>query len=300
MTLRAIRVQPLLDRYLRRFDVQSHIPRDPLQFPRLYTAPPDIEVAGFVAASLAFGRVQAFRPVVARLLTLLGPSPAETLKSLHAGTVEQRERADDVVREAAAKRYRWLEEADIEALLRAIGSVLDEHGSLEEAFAAGDDGGDNTWAALGNFLDDLRARATAVHPDPEARGRAIAFLFPSTSGTAACKRQHLFLRWMVRRDDRGADLGIWSGIDPARLIMPCDTHTARIGHALGLCSDAKPGRRSADELTAAMRLMSADDPVRYDFAICHLGISGGCSARFVPTICDGCDLKRACRWWTSV
>jgi uncharacterized protein (TIGR02757 family) len=300
LTLRPIRVRPLLDRYHDLFDVERHIRRDPLQFPRQYTDPADIEVAGFIAASLAFGRVASFKPVVSRLLGVLGPSPAATLSALHTGPVEVREGADDAVREAAARKYRWLEPADIESLLRALASVLSVHGSLEAAFAAGDDPDHpDTWPALEAFLSDLRTRAIAVHPDPEGRSRALAFLFPSTK-TAACKRQHLFLRWMVRTDDRGADLAIWDAVDPSRLVMPCDTHTARIGHALGLCVAAKPSRRTADQLTNAMRLMNAEDPVRYDFALCHLGISGGCKARFVPTICGACGLKEACRWWDNV
>lgn len=295
MTERARRVLPLLDRYYDRFDVAEHIPRDPLQFPHAYNDPADIEVAGFVAASMAFGRVTAFAPVVERLLGVLGPSPAATLQSLHGGITEVREVADDAVREAAGRKYRWLECMDIEALLRAVASVLAEHGTLEEAFAVWDDGGPDTWVALGGFLDDLRERAREAHPDPEGRSRALAFLFPSTKRTAACKRQHLFLRWMARPDDRGADLGIWTSLDPARLVMPCDTHTARIGHALGLCSSPKPGRRTADQLTAAMREMHAADPVRYDFALCHLGISGGCRAQPLP-VCDTCTLQPGCRW----
>jgi len=287
-------VKPPLDRYYAAFDAAAHVPRDPLQFPHRYPHPPDAEVAAFVAATLAFGRVTAFAAVLDALLGELGPSPSVTLRSLYAGTVESREAADDAVRQAASRRYRWIGPDDLQALLRAVGAVSAEHGSLEEAFAAGDPGGPDTWDGLGAFLADLKARAASMHPDPEGRSRALAFLFPSTRGGAACKRQHLFLRWMVR--DEAPDLGLWSTVDPARLVMPCDTHTARIGHALGLCGRPEPGRRTADQLTASMRAMHPADPVRYDFSLCHLGISGGCRARRVPEVCDPCELRRACRW----
>jgi len=287
-------LRPLLDRHVAAFDAAAHVPRDPLQFPHRYVDSADVEVVGFLAATLAFGRVAAFSAVVDPLLGALGPRPAVTLRSLEGGTVEAAEAADDAVRAAAARRYRWLGPDDLEALLRAVGALLREHGSLEAAFVAHDPGGPDTWPALGGLLDDLRERARAAHPDPDGRARALAFVFPSTKGAAACKRQHLFLRWMVRGEP--PDLGLWSSVDPARLVMPCDTHTARIGHALGLCARPGPGRRTADELTAALRAMCPEDPVRYDFALCHLGISGGCRGRRIDAVCTPCDLRRACRW----
>ncbi len=279
---------PLLERYYGRFDAAAHIPRDPIQFPHRCARPEDIEAVAFIAASLAFGRVASFGAVLDFLLERLGEHPAEVLREASRGSTPARAR----VHAAAATKYRWLESAELEALLLAVGSVLAE-GSLEDHFLRFEG---NTWSALEGFLGDLRARAAAAHPAPQERSRALAFLFPSTR-TAACKRQHLFLRWMVRPDREGADFGLWTRVSPASLVMPCDVHTARIGHALGLCSRPKASRRTANELTVALRRIDAEDPVRFDFALCHLGISGGCRGRRIEAICGGCDLREACRWW---
>lgn len=278
----------LLELHQSRFNGPAHILRDPVQFPRRYERPDDQEAVAFLAATLAFGRVAAFGAVLDTLLSDLGPRPAQTLRE--AAT----ERGRATLGKAGARRYRWLAPEDITALLFAVGGALSEHGSLQTLFAVSPATG--TWDRLGAFLLALRLRATHAHPAPEQRGRALAFLFPSTEGSAACKRQHLFLRWMVRPDTEGVDLGLWTTVSPADLIMPCDVHTARIGHALGLTSRAAPGRRSADQLTRGLRAVDPRDPVRFDFALCHLGISGGCRARRIDAVCGSCALQPACRW----
>jgi uncharacterized protein (TIGR02757 family) len=271
----------LLGTFVDRFDADAHIPKDPLQFPHRYSDRADVEAVAFLSASLAFGRVASFSAVLESMLSALGPSPAQALVDLD----------EDTLRRATPKRYRWLAEEDLRALLRAVGSTLAAHGSLEAAYVVTGE----PWADLGRFLDGLRCEAERHHPAPTERARALAFLFPRTRGAAACKRQHLFLRWMVRRSH--PDLGLWSRLEPSALVMPCDVHTARIGHALGLNSRPEPSRKTADELTRALREIDPSDPVRFDFALCHLGISGGCKARRIEAVCSDCDLKSACRWW---
>ena len=273
---------PLLELYASRFEATAHVSRDPLQFPHRYADPADIEAVAFLAASLAFGRVASFSRVLEAMLEALGPAPAATLA--------QRDRL--VFKRAAPRRYRWLATDELEALLFAVGEALVECGSLEGLYTRGAEG--EPWSDLGRFLATLRRHAEHHHPAPRDRARALAFLFPSTAAAAACKRQHLFLRWMVR--DSAPDFGLWSAIDPAALVMPCDVHTARIGHALGLCPRPEPCRRTADALTAALRAIDPRDPVRFDFALCHLGISGGCRAEWIEAVCGSCDLRPACRW----
>ena len=275
------RLGPLLERYAARFDAAAHIARDPLQFPHRCADPTDAEAVAFLAASLAFGRVASFSAVLETMLDALGPRPAQRLT----------EADPDLLQRASRRRYRWLAPDELAALLFAIGDALAEHGTLEALYAEGARG--EAWGDLGRFLADLRRRAEQHHPAPRERARALAFLFPSTAGSAACKRQHLFLRWMVRRTP--PDLGLWSTIDPGALIMPCDVHTARIGHALGLCSRPDPSRRTADELTSSLRALDPEDPVRFDFALCHLGISGGCRGERIEAVCGSCDLRAACR-----
>lgn len=285
--LRTSEIKPLLERLYGSFDFALHVERDPLKFLHRYQEPRDVEVVGLISASLAFGRVRAFCGVLEPLLSSLGPHPAEVLGDMRGGVGA----AD------CGAGYRWLQPQDLRAMLEAIGRALREAGSLQALFASHDEGGEDTWKALGGFLMALRRWAAEAHEDAEGRSRALAFLFPSVHGDAACKRQHLFLRWMARSPKEGADLCLWTGIEPARLVIPCDVHVGRIGHALGLASKPEPGRSTADEITRNLRLVDPVDPVRFDFALAHLGISSGCRAQPISSVCTGCGLRTACRWW---
>jgi uncharacterized protein (TIGR02757 family) len=123
--------------------------------------------------------------------------------------------------------------------------------------------------------------------------RALDHLLPDASRGAACKRLLLYLRWMVRRDD--VDLGAWEGIvPPSALVIPLDTHVSRLSRLLGLTCRADLSWRTAEEITASLRRLSPEDPVRYDFALCHLGMSGACPARRSAERCRACPLAPAC------
>lgn len=304
-TPRIVRLKPLLELHYGDFDFKGHIPRDPVRFPHLFEDRADIEVIGFIAAALAFGRVAAFEPHLARICEELGSAPAQLLKDATADKPDPD--ALEAIDRATAWRYRWLTSEDLRAMLLALGKALHRWGSLEESFQAHVPAKPKkkekelgVWLPLGAWLKALRALALEEHPQPEARHRAMAFLFPSTDGAAACKRQHMFLRWMVRPPKEDVDFGIWTVLTPAELVPPCDTHTARIGHALGMCSTADPGRKTADELTRSLRLFDPEDPARFDFALAHLGISGGCRAQYLPTTCDTCGLREVCQWWGRI
>ncbi|MCO4772207.1 MAG: TIGR02757 family protein [Deltaproteobacteria bacterium] len=299
---RVVTTGALLERHYTDFNFEAHVPRDPVQFPHRYERPEDVEVIGFIAASLAFGRVAAFEPHLAEICGQLGDEPAATLKAAAQESPDPKALAR--VEEASGWQYRWIKPADLRALLLALGRSLNEWGTLEKGFAAGlPKRGTKAWkergiwGPLGTFLQAMKQHAIAVHEAPEERARALGFLFPSVKGAAACKRQHMFLRWMVRPKTEGIDFGLWTSLKPKDLVCPADVHTARIGNALGLCSSPEPSRKVADELTRSLRLFDNDDPTRFDFALAHLGISGGCRAAYFPTVCETCALKECCQWW---
>lgn len=288
-------LRELLEEHCRSFEPAQHIARDPIQFPHRYDDPDDIEAVAFLAASLAFGRVSAFAPIIHQLLLGLGPKPATALRDGVSTTMGNKQ-----VRDAVTRGYRWLQEDELRALLFSVGETLCQHGSIEQAFLGGESmADDDTWSALGQLLSTMREQARAHHPRAAERARALAFLFPSARGTAPCKRQHLFLRWMVRSPLDGVDFGLWDTVKPRNLVIPCDVHVARIGHALGIASKKDPSRAVANEITTALREVDPDDPVRFDFALAHLGISGGCRGRRVDAVCNDCNLRTACRWWTG-
>jgi len=120
----------------------------------------------------------------------------------------------------------------------------------------------------------------------------VCYFFPRPSAGSACKRLNLFLRWMVRKD--AIDLGVWSSVSPSRLVIPLDTHVIRVGRCLRLTRYASPGWKMAADITASLRAVDAADPVRYDFALCHVGMMGACG--FEQEQGDRqCPLRGSCR-----
>ena len=126
--------------------------------------------------------------------------------------------------------------------------------------------------------------------------RGLEHLLPDPRRRSACKRLLLFLRWMVRPDD-GVDLGLWSQIPTRALLIPLDVHLFRIARNLGLSARRSAGWAMAEEVTARLREVDADDPVKLDFALCHLGISRACPSRRDPVKCASCQIRHACIRW---
>jgi uncharacterized protein (TIGR02757 family) len=171
--------------------------------------------------------------------------------------------------------------------------MLRESGSIENYFLDGDD---RSAEDIAPALDAFSRRAMEIDLRP-AYGRvpkrpAVGYFFPRPSGGSACKRLNLFLRWMVRKD--AIDLGVWTRVSPSRLIVPLDTHVIRLGRCLRLTRYATPGWKMAAEITASLRVLDPDDPVRYDFSLCHVGMMSACGFGR-PQGDRQCPLKGLCR-----
>jgi uncharacterized protein (TIGR02757 family) len=286
---RAEVLRPLLERLDASIDRTRRVGFDPVELPRRYRAPDDQEVAGLVAASLAYGRADVFKPILERVLAVMGPSPATFVQGWA--------RAPDPSA-LSWFLYRFNRPADLAALLAAIGEARRAHGSLGARFAAlfrAEGGGPGALRpALARFAAELRD-APAARPLLARRGRrGLRHLLPDPSGPGASKRWNLYLRWMVRGPDE-VDLGAWSGVPRSALVVPLDTHVLRIGRCLGLTARRDASWRTAEEITAGLRRLDPEDPVRYDFTICHLGMSGACPARRDRARCAACPLAEVCR-----
>jgi uncharacterized protein (TIGR02757 family) len=284
----AATLRPLLEQLDSTLDRAARLAADPVELPRRYADAGDQEVAGLLAASLAYGRADLFKPILARLLDQLGPSPAAGVAAFAAAP------------DPAAFdwfRYRFNQPADLAALLGAIGHLRAVHGSLGARFTALFAGGGGGPSALRPALAALAAELRGAPPVGallRGRGtRGLRHLLPDAAGPGAAKRWNLFLRWMVRGPD-AVDLGAWPGVPRAALLVPLDTHLHRVARRLGLTRRADAGWRTAEEITAGLRLVEPGDPVRYDFALCHLGMSGACPARLAPTHCAACPLLSGC------
>lgn len=282
---RAARLRPLLDAFLARHDPRLRIPSDPVELVHRYRRAEDLEIAGLLCTSLAYGRVDLFKPVLARLLDRMGPSPADFCRRLPTG----RDWAglEDVV-------YRFNRGADLGCLLWACGEAQRDFGSLGALFVRSLREGNGTLRdGLERFTGWLRSRDFGPVRKQLGRPRALEHLLPAPSTGGACKRLNLYLRWMVRGRDEGVDFGLWP-LPPALLVIPLDTHIARMARNLGLTARRDLSWRTAEEITAALRLLDPADPIKYDFALCHFGMSGACPPLRRADRCLACELRPGC------
>jgi uncharacterized protein (TIGR02757 family) len=255
-----------LDDLYRSFD-HVNSASDPIHIVRRYSRHEDREVVGFCAAALAFGRVASVLHSIEALLGVLGPHPAEFVRRFD--PARDRGPIEPLV-------HRWIRGRDLVALLVILRRMLQESGSVEAFFVAGDD---PSQPDVGPALDSFSERALATDLRA-AYGRrlpsrpGVCYFFPRPAAGSACKRLNLFLRWMVRRDE--IDLGVWTRVSPTRLVVPLDTHVIRLGRCLRLTRYASPGWKMAADITAALRQFDPADPVRFDFALCHVGMMNAC------------------------
>jgi uncharacterized protein (TIGR02757 family) len=258
---------------------------DPLSFVHQYTDPADKEVVGLVCAILAYGNVKMIRRNLESLLALLGPRPAQFARRfdpIHGG------------RKFSGFSHRFTKGNDIILLLYYMKQMLETSGSIGEFFRCAESDGVGIRQCLTNFVERVVSLdCSPLYPQgmlPNDAG--IHFLFPSPSNGSACKRLNLYLRWMVRCDD--IDLGLWRFISPAHLVIPLDTHVARICGLIGLTARKSPGWAMAEEITENLKMLDPHDPVKYDFAISRLGILAQCPKVPVPFQCLRCELQRFC------
>jgi uncharacterized protein (TIGR02757 family) len=272
-----------LDELYRSFDHVTSA-TDPVHIVRRYESPADREVVGFCAAALAFGRVASVLQSVEALLAVMGPEPAQFVRRFDAA--RERRRFDPLV-------HRWISGRDLTALLIVLQRMLCEAGSIEAFFLQGDD---DTSPHVGPALDSFSARAMttdlrAAYGRRVPRQRGVSYFFPRPSAGSGCKRLNLFMRWMVRRD--AIDLGVWSRVSPSRLIVPLDTHVIRLGRCLSLTHYTSPGWKMAVDITNALRAFDSADPVRFDFALCHVGMMNACGF-LKPQGSAHCPLRGLC------
>jgi len=262
-------LKQILDKFYADFDFAGTIARDPIEFPHAYSRPEDREMAGFIAAAFAYGNVNLFKPVVGTLLSPMGESPFGFIRHF---SVKRHRRLFSGI------KYRFNENDDIIAFFFLLRELIRKHGSIETAFKKHyrhDDA--DIGKALAGLIDTLIAADTSPVYGSNIKPSGLLQLIPSPIKGSACKRMNLYLRWMIR--DRDIDFGIWKGIPKNRLVIPLDTHIARIGRCLGLTSRASQDWKMAVEITESLKKLDSEDPLKYDFALCHQGISKVCHAK---------------------
>ncbi len=260
------------------------IENDPICFPRRFQRPEDIEVVGWWAAALAYGRVEGFSAVIEKILALTDGRPYDYFLSFR--PEKERPRFEGIL-------YRFHTSDDLFRFALLTHKILARFGRIGKMFLSfyrGEEEG--IGATLIRWVDAARLELTQSCGATGTHG--LQHLLPSPREGSACKRLNLYLRWMIRPDD-GVDFGLWPQIPTDRLVIPLDTHICRIGHLLGLTHRKTPDWKMAVEITQSLRAISPSDPVQYDFALCHLGISGACPLVGCRGKCQACPLRLACR-----
>lgn len=285
---RMVRVRDRLEALIASHDVAESLAADPLGFVHR-AAHEDRELTALLAATLAFGNVKAIRASLNRALVALGPALARTVDT------------EDEAALAARLHgfvHRIYEGRDVATMLTNAGALRREHRTLGAFFAVQYAEHGDLREALAVFAERLRGQGLrgAGSRSFVAPSRGLAHLVPDPRKGSANKRLLLFLRWMVRPAD-GVDLGLWD-VPASALVVPVDTHVHRIAQNLGLTRRKDASWRTAEEITAALRRFDPSDPVKYDFALCHLGISGSCPSRRDPVKCASCGVRDACRHWS--
>ncbi|MGZ5432114.1 MAG: TIGR02757 family protein [Thermoanaerobaculia bacterium] len=300
--VRAELLRQRLDELVATFDV-STIEPDPLQLVLRFDDPLDQEVAGLIAAAFAYGRADIIVANIGVVLARMKPSPFRYLQTLDRSEATKR---------FAGFAHRFHKTPDLVDFLLCLARVIDEHGSIGALFEqCYDADAPDIAPSLSRFVRSVipsgvegpgragrQARASSpTRPGPslDARDdRALRYLLTDPQDGSACKRMNLFLRWMVRRTP--PDLGLWTFVDPAKLVIPLDTHVHRIATFLGLSERKSGDWKTARALTDTLVRFDAADPVRYDFALCRLGILDLCSRRQKKENCDVCLLRDVCRF----
>lgn len=273
----------------RRFPLERSLADDPLSSVRPMARDlKSAEVAGIFAATLAIGNTTAIRGAIARLVERAGGDLTGYL-----GEVNARSYA----RAFAPFQHRWIRADQMGYLALTLNSLYRDSGSLQGQFVEGVE-------RAGGFAGGLDGLARALRDGPRANGskvppppRGYRTLFPSPldAGRPACKRLTLFVRWMTRTEY--PDLGVWTDVSPAELRIPLDQHVFWIAYHLGLTHRRTRNWATVEEVTEGLRSVDPNDPTKFDFVLCHTGISGDCPKERDLAICGACAVKPDCLMW---
>ena len=261
---------------------------DPIIFLGRYARQEDLEIVGWIASAFAYGRVGTIQANVERILASLGPRPASALDRIS----DFSEFARDSL---AGFRHRFHSALDAALLLFVISRARAESGSVRAFFEAEYREEDRDVEVL---LSRVVGKIQRLDYRPLLGLRDLApssparFFFPDPAEGSACKRWNLYLRWMVRRDR--LDLGLWPAIPPSRLVIPTDTHIHLVARRLQLTRRRSADWRTAREITDRLARFDPEDPVRYDYALCRIGILGVCQSDLRRSRCEECIAVEAC------
>ena len=244
--------QFLEEKYLQ-YDNPSFIENDPISIPHLFTCKEDIEISGFLSATIAWGNRTMILRSANRMVAYLEGTPYDFILN---HSEHDLERIKGVI-------HRTFNSADFIYFIKALKHIYTKRNGLEGIFNEY-----KTRESLQPAIHEFRKMFFELPHD----NRTMKHISDPSKGSAA-KKINMFLRWMVRKDNRGVDFGIWESISPSILSCPLDVHSGRVARELGLLTRKQNDSKAVSELDSVLREMDKDDPVKYDFALFGLGIS---------------------------
>ena len=248
-------MRELLERLHDRYNNESFIEADPISVPHSFTRPVDREIAGFLAATIAWGNRRAIVQSAHRMMRYMDNAPEDFVRNATETDMEY----------LRTYVHRTFNGVDFQDFVRGLRHIITEWGSVGNYFETRYEEHGDLRPVFSDFRRDFFAAEHGAHCEKH---------LSSIDKGAACKRLCMYLRWFVRHDDRGVDFGMWRRIPMSALYMPLDIHTGRMGRNLGLLNRKQSDWKAVEELTASLRELHADDPVRYDYSLFGLGISG--------------------------
>lgn len=253
MTLPKTDLKEFLDEKAEQYNIPAFIDSDPISIPHLYSAKGDIEIAGFLAATIAWGNRKMILRNANRMMELLDDSPYEFVLN---ASEEELNSIDRFV-------HRTFNSVDLVYFIRALKHIYRNKGGLETIFMT-----NKTADSLQPAIHELH-KVFFELPHEKRTERHVSDPF---KGSAA-KKINMYLRWMIRKDKKGVDFGIWEYISPSVLSCPLDVHSGNVARSLGLLKRKQNDSKAVAELDRELRLLDKDDPVRYDFALFGLGVN---------------------------
>lgn len=248
-------MRELLERLHDRYNNESFIEADPISVPHSFTRPVDREIAGFLAATIAWGNRRAIVQSAHRMMRYMDNAPEDFVRNATETDMEY----------LRTYVHRTFNGVDFQDFVRGLRHIITEWGSVGNYFETRYEEHGDLRPVFSDFRRDFFAAEHDAHCEKH---------LSSIDKGAACKRLCMYLRWFVRHDDRGVDFGMWRRIPMSALYMPLDIHTGRMGRNLGLLNRKQSDWKAVEELTASLRELCANDPVRYDYSLFGLGISG--------------------------
>lgn len=254
-------IKALLDDRSKRYNNIDFIETDPIQIPHRFSQKENIEIAGFLSATIAWGQRKSIIKNGFRLMEMMDNSPFEFI-------MESTDHEKKVVLNFV---HRTFNGQDCLLFLNSLKNIYSHHGGLENVFTTGYETEKTSFGALKYFrkvfLEDTHDNHVKKH------------LSDVTSNSSA-KRLNMYLRWMVRQDEQGVDFGLWKNIPMSALMLPLDVHTGDVGRALGILSRTQNDWKAVAEITAVLRSFDPADPIKYDYALFGIGAFEGKKEQF--------------------